>query len=186
MCKLDSNAGTILITGITASGKTTLGKQLFQNLVKAGIQKVKLLDGEEIRVELKKKGLNLGYSIEDRNTLVQEYAKIAQDYNVKGDTVIICTIASTKECRNAARKQLGNFMEVYLDCPVNECAKRDYKGHYKKALNGEYKTFIGVTDPYEISENPEVILRTGEMSIDQCSDILYEKVIAFLKKNGFM
>ena len=61
----------------------------------------------------------------------------------------------------------------------------DLKRH-KKALNGEYETFIGVTDPYEISENPEVILRTGEMSIDQCSDILYKKVVAFLIKNGFI
>jgi adenylylsulfate kinase len=74
-------------------------------------------------------------------------------------------------------------MEVYLRCSVNKCAQRDYKGHYEKAFNGDYDMFVGVTDEYEISDNPEFILDTEEMSIEGCASLLIEKCINFLKNN---
>ena len=76
---------------------------------------------------------------------------------------------------------MPHFMEVYLDCSIDVCAQRDTKGLYRRAFNREYETFIGVTDEYEVSLQPELILNTGAKSIEDCSEILYEKAIKFLK-----
>jgi len=75
-------------------------------------------------------------------------------------------------------------MEVYLDCPVNVCAQRDYKGHYRRAFAGEYDNFIGVTEPYELSEAPEKIINTAELTIEECSKILLNETLRFLKANN--
>jgi adenylylsulfate kinase-like enzyme len=72
-------------------------------------------------------------------------------------------------------------MEVYLDCPVSICAQRDYKGNYAKAFQGLYENFIGVTEPYQLSEHVDLTLYTGRDSLDRCSSILYSSVIDFLK-----
>jgi len=171
---------TIFITGIPASGKSTLGKRLEEDLLKNGIENVKLLDGEEIRASLAKRGKHYGYSTDERNAVALEIAHIASEYSRKGIICIVCSICHLREIRQKMRKIMGNVMEVYLDCPVSVCARRDYKGHYAKAFRGLYENFIGVTEPYQESGHVQAVLHTGIDSIEKCSKDLLESVIAFL------
>ncbi|UCD54993.1 MAG: adenylyl-sulfate kinase [Candidatus Omnitrophota bacterium] len=173
--------GTIFITGIPASGKSTLGKNLQDALLKVGIDNVKLLDGEVIRGELVKQGKRYGYSTDERNKVALEIAHAAQRYNKKSVISIICAICHVKETREEMRKIIGNVMEVYLECPVRICAKRDYKGHYAKAFQGAYDNFVGVTEPYQKSDHVELVLYTGNDSIAKCSRQLLESVLVFLE-----
>jgi adenylylsulfate kinase len=86
--------------------------------------------------------------------------------------------------RDMARQNIYYFMEVYLNCPVNVCKDRDYKGLYEKAFINKDELFPGVTEPYEVSENPELILNTASESIEQCGKILLKKVLRFLRGKG--
>ena len=172
--------GTILITGISASGKSTMGSLLEDGLKRRGISNVKLIDGEFVRDVLAQQGKHFGFSTEERNHLSIECAKIALDFNLEGDISIICAIAHVKKKREKMREILGHMFEVYLDCSVEACVKRDYKGHYKKALNGEYGNFTGVTHPYEKSEHPDLVLNTEECSAEECSQKLLKAVLKFL------
>ena len=170
--------GTIWITGLSASGKTTLGEYLRCNLQKKGIENVKLLDGEELRKNFDR---IYGHSLEERYAVVSKIIKIAHECNQKGSISIVCTISHKKEMREMARQEIRHFMEVYLKCPVEVCARRDYKGNYKKAFQGEGEYFAGITEPYEKSENPELVLDTASKSINECSAILLNRVLEFLE-----
>ena len=116
---------TIWITGITASGKTTLGRALFLFLVEKGVNPVEFLDGDEIRKSLNK---NYGHSLEDREIILKKIVEIVKDKNKKGITMIVSTVSHKKEMRNYARSQIPQFIEVHLECPAKVCADRDYKG----------------------------------------------------------
>ena len=168
---------TIWITGITASGKTTLGKSLFEFLIEKGVNPLEFLDGDEIRESLNK---NYGYSLKDRQKIVKNIVEIVKNKNKKGITTIVSTVSHKKAMRDYARSQIPKFIEVYLECPNEVCADRDYKGLYEKAKAGEYQTFPGVTEPYEPSENPELILNTSQMSIDECSATLFKSILPLL------
>lgn len=170
---------TIWITGLSASGKTTLGKLLFEGLMAKGIDSVEFLDGEALRSML---GRTYGYSTEERNAVISNTIRIAKEINKRGGICIVSTISHKRQTRQTARSEIGNFMEVYLNCPIEVCAKRDRKGHYAKALAGEYEHFVGVTEPYELSENPDLVLDTARSAADECADILIRRVIKFLQK----
>ncbi len=86
---------------------------------------------------------------------------------------------SVKQMRQMARAAIDRCMEVWLHCPVEVCAHRDYKGHYARAFAGEYEMFVGVTHPYEESPSPELTLRTDLMSIDECRQALYRRTLEF-------
>ncbi|MBI2360076.1 MAG: adenylyl-sulfate kinase [Deltaproteobacteria bacterium] len=174
--------GTIWITGLSAAGKTTLGRGLRELLAGHGIHNVQLLDGEELR---KSSGRSYGFSTTERAAFALRIAKVARECNENGDIAIVCAISHVKEIRQTIREQFHNFMEVYLSCPVEICAARDYKGHYEKAFAGVYDNFIGVTEPYQPSDRPELTIDTAKESIDQCTRILFEGAMAFLKSaNG--
>ena len=173
--------GTILITGISASGKSTLGKRLHQDLVANGIHNVKCLDGEDLRKQLAEQGKYYDHSIQARSELSVKFAQIALEYNRKGINCILCSIYHVRQWRQQIRKMMDNFMEVYLNCSVNVCAQRDYKGHYKKAFAGEYSDFIGVTEPYEESNDVELTLDTSISSIEECSEALIEASLDFIQ-----
>ncbi len=172
-----SKPGTIWITGLSVSGKTTLGERLFADLLKKGVSNVELFDGEKVRKKLRDK---YGYLNKDRVSLSFHNAELAMESNKKGNIAIIAAIAHKKEIRKKIRDYLGNFMEVYLNCPVEVCAKRDYKGHYGKAFSGEYDNFVGVTEQYEKSDSVELILDTANQSIEECSAILLEASLGFI------
>ncbi len=169
-------AGTIWITGLAASGKTTLAKRLAQDLERLGIKKVIVLDGEEVREKLEE----FGYLTEDRNAIGIKKAMLALKYNQNGTNVIITGIAHHRETREKIRNMFNHYAEVFLDCTVEACAKRDYKGHYEKAFKGEYKNFIGVTEPYQKSSQTELVLNTASLPIDQCAKRLLEFTLEFI------
>lgn len=177
-----ARAGTVFITGISASGKSTLGKRLKENLARRGIANVQLLDGEELREKLAGKGKRYGYSAEERAQVALEYARMAHEYNRKGTICILCSICHQEEVRWQMRSIIGDVMEVYLDCPVQVCAQRDRKGNYSKAFQGLLDSFIGVTEPYQRSDTAECVLHTDSASIEECSRTLLEAAEAFIKK----
>ena len=172
------NVGTIWISGITSSGKTTLGKRLYQNLLAVEGANIDFLDGDEIRKLLGP----YGHSIEDRFAMLEDVVALALESNNKGNIVILSSVGHKKKMREYARSKIPYFMEIFLNCPSNVCVERDYKGLYKKALAGEYETFAGVTEPYEMSDKPELILNTDQMSQENCSQVLLQNVLNFFKK----
>jgi adenylylsulfate kinase len=173
-------AGTIYITGISASGKSTLARRLLDDLGRRGIGNVRLLDGEEIRHRLLELGRNYGYSNEDRNAVALETASMALEHNQQGYITIVATIAHVRSTRDRVRERIPNFMEVYLVCPVEVCAKRDRKGHYAKANAGLLDNFVGVTEPYQRSEQVELTLDTYRKNVEECSSILLRETLSFL------
>lgn len=172
--------GTILITGIPASGKSTLGKRLESALLGNGVSNVKFIDGEDVRKRLAEQDRHYGYSTKERNRMALEITRMVLEYNREGFICVISTICHVKETRKKMRAAIGNFMEIYLDCPVETCAKRDYKGNYQKALNGLLDNFIGVAEPYQVSEDVELVLHTDRNTVDECVDLLFKKVKEFL------
>jgi len=172
---------TIWITGLSASGKSTLGKCLKDELANLGISKVDLLDGENVRNRLSRK---YGFSTEERNSLARVIAKLAIESNRKGNIAIVCAISHVKQTREEIRHKVGSdFLEVYLKCSVDMCASRDYKGHYNKAFAGEYSNFVGVTEPYQVSDHPDLIIDTATDPVDRCVEILLNTSLQFLLKD---
>ena len=166
---------TIWLTGLSASGKTTLGEHLYADLLLRGVENIVLLDGEAVREQLG----SFGYLAGERTQVAFKKAELARKFNQEGKTVIVTGISHKRETRAKLREYLGRFMEVYLKCPVAVCAQRDYKGQYQKALAGELANFIGVTADYEES-NPELVLNTEQKSVDECAEILLSRVLVFL------
>ena len=177
MNKYSEEPGTIWITGITASGKTTLGRYLYEQLIEKGVYPLEFMDGEEYRKLLDK---TYGYSIEDRLLLSKKWVEIVHEKNRLGINVIISTVSHKKVMREYARSKIPRFMEVFLDCSPRVCAKRDHKGHFQLAQMGEYDLFPGVTEAYEPSDAPELMLKTDETPLTECSNILYREVSIFL------
>jgi len=170
--------GTIWITGITASGKTTLGQLLYEQLSGKGVSPLEFLDGDELRKSLYK---TYGYSLEEREILLGKIVEIANEKNENGITVIVSTVSHKKTMREYARSQISHFMEVYLDCDPETCEVRDYKGLYQLAKSGEYNLFPGVTEAYELSNSPELTLKTDHLTIEECVWILNREVALFLR-----
>jgi adenylylsulfate kinase len=173
---------TIWICGITASGKTTLGISLAEDLKESGFDNVEFLDSEELRKMMDRK---YGFSVEERIEVGRNLVRIVSRLQQAGKITVLSTIAHKLEIRANARASLTNFMEVYLDCPVATCAKRDYKGHYKRAFAGEYDTFVGVTEDFELSVNPDLVLKTGECSLAECRSALLRAALKFIEQRSF-
>ncbi len=157
---IDSGAGTVWITGLSASGKSTLANALCDSLRTGGVAYPVLIDGEYMRERL---GNRYGHSLADRRAVLTHIVEEALQARLAGRLVVVATISHTRPMRAFARKHLAPFMEVYLDCPSQVCAARDRKGHYARAARGEYDCFIGVTHPYERwkdERRPELVLDT--------------------------
>ncbi len=166
--------GVVWITGLSASGKSTAGQNLYKKLQNSGITNAEILDGEELRTHLDRK---YGYTVEERMAVAENIVRVAVDKIKSGKLVIVSTITHKLAMRKMARDHIDLFMEVYLKCPVEVCAARDYKGNYELALAGKCDNFIGVTEPYEVSSRPELVLDTGILGIEECSEILFRKTI---------
>jgi len=162
---------TIWFTGLSASGKSTLSEILYNKLKDVNVD-VELLDGESVRDMLK----NYQFDQDSREQLGLQKAKIALELNRQGKVVLVSGIAHKKKWRSDIRKIIGNYFEVFLNCDVKDCASRDYKGNYSKALSGQLKNFVGVDEMYEESDECELVLHTGRDSINICADILFERV----------
>jgi len=175
--KLGQRSKVIWLTGLSGSGKSTIGlaleKRLFQENFVA-----QLLDGDNIRSGINK---NLGFSEEDRKENIRRIAEIAKLYLSSGIITINSFISPTAETRNIVKEIVGDgdFLEIYINAPMATCESRDVKGLYKKARAGEIQGFTGVNQAYEEPENPALELRTDVLSVDEAVDILF----TFLKKH---
>ncbi len=150
-------------TGIPGSGKSTLARAVEKKLHEKEIL-CYTLDGDNVRL-----GLNndLGFSEDDRRENLRRIKEVAKLFHDAGIFVMVSFISPLKESRNEARKIIGNdFVEIFVNCPVEECEKRDVKGHYKKARAGLIRDFTGVSAPYEVPENPEITVHTHQESVE--------------------
>ena len=146
----------IWITGLPGSGKTTIAQRLLREL-KTKELPVELFDGDEVRRNLSK---GLGFSKEDRDTHNKRIIYVCKLLTRNGVNAIVSLISPYRSTRAYARENLPKFVEVYLNCSIKECIRRDPKGLYKKALAGEITNMTGIQDPYEEPLNPEVLLDT--------------------------
>ena len=159
-----SNTGfTIWFTGLSGAGKSTLSEVIEQRLRERG-RKVEVLDGDVIRTNLNK---GLGFSREDRDTNIKRIAFVCSLLTRNDVICISAAIAPYEEAREWARQQIGNFVEVYVKCPIEVCRQRDVKGLYKLADAGTIKNFTGVSDPYEEPEDPELVIETDKETIEE-------------------
>ncbi len=170
---------TVWFTGLSGSGKSTIAEMLYHEL-QAREMKVEILDGDVVRQNLSK---GLGFSKEDRDTNIMRIGFVADLLTRNGVAAICCPISPYKETRDACRRLIGEFVEVYVHATVDEIAEhRDPKGLYKKARAGEIKNFTGVDDPYEAPENPELIIDTMEEEPAQSM----QHVLDVLAKLGYI
>lgn len=165
---LGSRGCTMWLTGLPASGKSTIASALEQVLVQEGIFSFRL-DGDNIRHGLNK---NLGFSREDRAENIRRIGEVAKLFAESGCVAITAFISpyvSDRDQNRQLHKTAGlPFLEVFVDAPLAECEKRDPKGQYRMARSGEIKGFTGVDDPYEPPLNPELVLKTAEKSVEEC------------------
>jgi adenylylsulfate kinase len=167
-------------TGLSGSGKSTVANAVAKALFNHKIRNY-VLDGDNIRFGLNK---NLGFSEEDRTENIRRIGEVAKLFVDSGQVVLTAFISPFQEDRNQVRQivEENEFIEVYVKCPLDECEKRDPKGLYQKARNGEIKQFTGIDSPYEEPVNPELVIETNEASIEEC----VEQVLVYLKEKGLI
>lgn len=165
--QLGQTACTIWMSGLSGAGKSTIANALEQRLYEMG-KKTMLLDGDNIRMGLNQ---NLGFSEEDRVENIRRIAEVAKLLNDAGLIVITAFISPYRADRRRARGIIGDgFCEVYVSTSMEECEKRDVKGLYQAARKGLVSDFTGITSPYEVPENPDVIVDTTGREIEECVD----------------
>jgi adenylyl-sulfate kinase len=175
----EKNGFTIWFTGLSGSGKTTVSRLVQDRLRERGIMNVEVLDGDVVRTNLSK---GLGFSKEDRDINIKRIAFVCSLLTRNGVPNIAAAISPYREVRDYARKEIKNFIEVYVKCPLEVLIQRDVKGLYKKALAGELPNFTGVSDPYEEPLNPEVLVESEKETPEQSAD----KIIAKLEELGYL
>lgn len=169
---------TLWFTGMSGAGKSTIANAITPKLEALG-RRVEILDGDEVRTNLSK---GLGFSKEDRDTNIRRIGYVAQLLTRNGAVVITAAISPYRAIRDEVRSRIGNFVEVYVHCPLETLIARDVKGLYKKALAGEIKEFTGVSDPYEEPLKPEVIVETHKETIEESAN----KILARLRELGYL
>ncbi len=171
-------AATIWFTGLPSSGKSTLAVLLENELKKRG-RTVEVLDGDVVRTNLSK---GLGFSKEDRDTNIKRIGFVCHLLSRNGTFAVSAAISPYKEIRDDVRDMIGDFVEIFVDCPLDECIKRDVKGLYKKAIAGEIQGFTGISDPYEPPTDAELIVKTGEEEPQES----LRKILARLEELGYL
>ena len=175
--QLGQQAVTVWFTGLSGSGKSTLANALEKRLFAMG-KHTMLLDGDNVRMGLNK---NLGFEEKDRIENIRRVAEVAKLMNDAGLIVMTAFIAPYRQDRRNAREIIGNrYIEVYVSTPLEECERRDVKGLYQKARKGEIANFTGVSSPYEKPEYADVIVDTGQYSVDECVEMILEAMEPYL------
>jgi adenylylsulfate kinase len=164
---------TLWLTGMNGAGKSTLAKYIEARFRALG-RPVEVLEGEAVS-ELFTKGL--GDTKEDRNLLVSRVGFIARAISASSGIAIVPALSPYREARDQLRRQIAKFVEVFVDCPVEELIKRDTTGRYKKALSGELPNFVGITDPYEPPANPEVVVRTDLEPVADSAQKIFQTLL---------
>jgi len=163
---------TLWFTGLSGAGKSTISEILYRRF-KASGRKVELLDGDVVRTHLSK---GLGFSREDRDTNIRRIGWVCDILSRNGVIAIAAAISPYRAVRDEIRAQIPNFVEVFVDCPLEVVAERDVKGLYRKAITGEIPQFTGVSDPYEPPLNPEVRIDSSQETPDRSADRIQAKL----------
>jgi adenylylsulfate kinase len=169
---------TVWFTGLSGAGKTTI-RMAVEQILRAQGEKVEVLDGDIVRQNLTR---GLGFSKEDRDENIRRIGFVSHLLTRNGVIVLVSAISPYRNIREEVRQQIGDFVEVYVNAPLNVCEERDVKGLYKKARAGEIKQFTGIDDPYEAPLNPEVECKTDEETLEES----VAKVIGTLEKLGYL
>src|SRR5690348_9749132 len=169
-----ANVGfTIWFTGLSGAGKSTLSEALEQRF-RQHRRNVEIMDGDVVRTHLSK---GLSFSREDRDTNIKRIAFVCSLLTRNGVACISAAIAPYREARAWARKEIDNFVEVYVKCPLDVCRQRDVKGLYKLVDEGKIKNFTGVDDPYEEPELPELVVETDKETVEESVDRILSKLV---------
>ncbi len=175
----DRQAGfTLWLTGLSGAGKTTIALEVERELKARGVY-IERLDGDTVREGLTR---DLGFSKEDRDKNIERVTFVAKLLSRNAVGVIASFISPYREARHNVRRETTNFIEVYVNAPLDVCAARDVKGLYKKALAGELKNFTGVDDPYEAPETPEITLHTDRETVSES----VTRIISYLETHALI
>lgn len=169
---------TIWLTGLSGAGKSTITHLLGKKLSDRGYS-VEILDGDIVRTNLTK---GLGFSKEDRDTNIRRIGFVASLLTRHGVIVLVSAISPYRDIRDEVRTKIGNFVEVFVNAPLDVCEARDVKGLYKRARSGEIKSFTGIDDPYECPLNPEIECRTDLEPLEESVDKIWQK----LREMGYL
>lgn len=168
---------TLWFTGLSGSGKSTLANEVEKRLVALG-KHTMLLDGDNVRHGLNK---NLGFKEADRVENIRRVAEVAKLMNEAGLIVITSFISPYEKDRENAREIIGNeFIEIYVNTPIEECEKRDVKGLYKKARTGEIPNFTGISSPYEKPAHPSFEIDTSKYAIEEATELLMKHILKLM------
>ena len=173
-----SQGFTLWLTGLSGAGKTTIAEALAPILRERGVP-VEVLDGDVVRTNLSK---GLGFSNEDRDTNIRRIGFVAHLLSRNGVGVITAAISPYRAIRDEVRDQIGDFVEVYVRCSLEELTRRDVKGLYAKALRGEIANFTGVSDPYEEPLAPEVVVDSERETVEES----VARVLRVLEERGYL
>ena len=169
---------TVWLTGLSGAGKSTIANLLEQEIRKS-TKNVEVLDGDVVRTNLSK---GLGFSKEDRDTNIRRIAFVCDLLTRNGVAVISAAISPYRDVRDESLAIIGDYIEVYVKCTLDELVYRDVKGLYAKALRGEIENFTGVSDPYEEPINPDVLVETDKETVEQSVD----KILVALQGKGYL
>ncbi len=168
----------VWFTGLSGAGKSTLAEHLAPILRERGVP-VEILDGDEVRTNLSK---GLGFSKEDRDTNILRIGYVAKLLARNGVCVITAAISPYADIRKQVRDSVDNFIEIHVDCSIDELSRRDVKGLYAKALRGEIANFTGVSDPYEAPDNPEVRVNSEHQTEQESLN----DILTYLEQRGLV
>jgi adenylylsulfate kinase len=163
---------TVWLTGLSGSGKTTLAQHLAEEMGKRGMKAI-VIDGEEMRRSL---GDGLGFSPEDRKVQAKRLAYISGILAKNGIVAVAASVSPSREARETARKELGDFVEVYVKCDARTRAGREEKGLYEKFEKGQVSNLAGADLPYEEPESPEVVCDTSELDPEESVQKVMKKL----------
>jgi adenylylsulfate kinase len=169
---------TLWFTGLPCSGKSTLAEIIAPELARRG-RTVDILDGDIVRTNLTK---GLGFSKEDRDENIRRIGFVCGLITRHGGIAISAAISPYRSVRDEVRSKIENFVEVFVDTPLELCIQRDVKGMYKKAIAGEMKNFTGISDPYEPPQHPEIVIHTQKESEQESA----ARILGSLERMGLI
>lgn len=170
--RLGQRSQVIWLTGLSGSGKSTIAQHLEKLLFSEGYF-AQVLDGDNIRMGISN---NLGFSVEDREENIRRIAEVGKLYLQSGVITLASFISPTRAIRDMARNIIGadDFVEIYINAPLEVCEERDVKGLYAKARRGEIKGFTGIDSPYEAPDEPALEIRTDQLSLEESTHRIYQ------------
>lgn len=175
---LKQRAKVLWFTGLSGSGKSTIAQALERKLFEENFF-AQVLDGDNVRSGINK---NLGFSLEDREENIRRIAEVGKLYLNSGVITLCSFVSPTIVIRNKAAEIIGkeNFLEIFVNTPIETCEKRDVKGLYKKARAGEIKGFTGIDSPYERPKNPTIEIFTDQLTIEESVLSIYNHILPII------